>query len=268
MQNVLTITHELNRLKALLSYQILDTPNEIEFDDLVKVVATIYNAPAAAVTFIDENRQWIKASVGLQVCETDRREAVCNYTIRQSTINEIKDMRTDKRFRNFPYVAGDPFFRFYAGIPLVTENEYAIGALCVMDTTARTLNEDEKKLLSDLGSVVMTQIEISLKRKELEKITHLQRRIAYLMTREEQSTAVNPKSESPQEEHGGHVLSVNELVTLDELLMQQAGCVTALLNERVEWRNQELQNAIACIKNDQLRQMVSSGLNMTSVVHS
>src|SRR4051812_22784410 len=139
MQTFVSLTSESKRIKELLSFQILDTPNEREFDNLVKVAAQIFNTPIAAITFVDEKRQWIKASVGLNICETARKHAVCNYTIRQDSITEITDMSTDKRFSSFPFVAGAPFCRFYAGIPLKTESGYLIGVLCLMDTKTRSL---------------------------------------------------------------------------------------------------------------------------------
>src|SRR5881227_823128 len=101
MHTFVSLTSECQRIKELLSFQILDTPNEREFDNLVKIVARVFDTPVAAITFLDEKRQWVKASVGLNFCETDRKYAVCNYTIRQYAITEVPDMSMDKRFCNF-----------------------------------------------------------------------------------------------------------------------------------------------------------------------
>ncbi len=258
MQNILSLTYELKRLKELLSYQILDTPTEKEFDSLVKIAAHVFNVPVSAVTFLDENRQWIKASVGINVCETDRRDAVCNYTIRQNTINEIVDMRLDDRYSSFPFVAGEPFYRYYAGVPLITENNYRIGAFCIMDTITRRLNEEEKAFLSVLGRVAMIQIEISLKNSDLEKINTLQKRIFNVINQNANNREILCKEETNlQEEHANCHLNTDDLIALSELLKKQADYIVSSLNEKIEWKRLELQKAVNGIKCEQLKRIVN-----------
>jgi GAF domain-containing protein len=104
------------RLEVLRRYGILDTPAEKAFDALARIAALICGTPISAVSLIDADRQWFKASVGLDITETPRDQAFCAHTI--LTPNEtlvVADARRDPRFADNPFVTGDPGIRFYAG---------------------------------------------------------------------------------------------------------------------------------------------------------
>ena len=112
---------EAVRLAVLKNYNILDTPPEKAFDDIVTLASTICDTPIALVSLIDKSRQWFKACLGLCSQETSRDIAFCAYAIVDPTkIFEIPDAHEDPRFCNNPLVTGEPYVRFYAGAPLVT----------------------------------------------------------------------------------------------------------------------------------------------------
>src|SRR3954463_14703300 len=94
------ISHdEKERLQELFSYKILDTPIEEEFEDLVQIAVNMFDVPMAYITFIDANRQWMKARRGLDICEVNRELSVCNYTLLQNQVLEIEDLQQDERFK-------------------------------------------------------------------------------------------------------------------------------------------------------------------------
>ncbi len=226
MYNILELSSELTRLNTLLRYQILNSPQEKAFEAIVQIAATAFDVPVAAITFIDEHRQWIKASVGLNICETDRKNAVCNYTIQRNTINEVEDMRAEKQYQQLPVVLTKPYYRFYAGIPLTTDKSYNIGALCIMDTATRKLNEQEKELLIALSRITMTQIEISLKHKELNKIHEIQSRLLHLI---HQHTTANAATTASQADNS--LERTEDLMEMSELLQKQNDNIKSLLND-------------------------------------
>lgn len=152
--------NEQGRLEALQRYEILDTPPEQEFDDLVQLAGLICDAPIALVTLIDAERQWIKARVGLAVSETTRDTAFCAYTILDREPMIVPDALEDARFAQNPYVTGDPNVRFYAGVPLVTFDGYALGSLCVLDRKPRELTADQRAALGALARQVVGQLEL------------------------------------------------------------------------------------------------------------
>ncbi len=148
------------RLEALRRYAILDTSPEQAFDDLAHLAGMICDAPIALVTLIDAERQWIKARTGMDLTETTRDTAFCAHTILQRDMLIVPDALEDERFVRNPYVTDDPNIRFYAGVPLVTADGYALGSLCVLDRKPRDLTEEQREALRALARQVVTQLEL------------------------------------------------------------------------------------------------------------
>ncbi|MGD0766893.1 MAG: EAL domain-containing protein [Tepidisphaeraceae bacterium] len=152
--------NESERLSALRRCQQLDTASEIAFDDLVFLASRVCEAPMAAISLVDEHRQWFKSQVGLGVRQTPREVAFCAHAILQPDLLVVPDALKDERFHDSPLVRNDPHIRFYAGAPLLTADGQAIGALCAMDTVARSLSTQQAEALQALARQVMNQIEL------------------------------------------------------------------------------------------------------------
>jgi diguanylate cyclase (GGDEF)-like protein len=158
---------EQERLAALFELDLLDTPEEKEFDDLVCLASAICGTPMSAVTLVDQHRQWFKASIGISCRETPRDIAFCSHAIEQTGLFLVEDAAADRRFATNALVTGDHHIRFYAGIPIHTPSGAAIGTLCVIDTVPRQLSDDQKEALRILGDQVKARIELRLKQKAL-----------------------------------------------------------------------------------------------------
>jgi diguanylate cyclase (GGDEF)-like protein/PAS domain S-box-containing protein len=168
-----TPDNETKRLEALRRLDLLDTEPEPEFDELVNLAAAICGTPISLITLLDERRQWFKASVGLEeiglkVKETPREFSFCVYSILQSGIFVVEDTAADKRFAGNPFVTGEPYIRFYAGMPVVSPDGYAMGTLCVMDREPRRLTEVQMDMLAMLARQVNAHMELRLQRRQLE----------------------------------------------------------------------------------------------------
>ena len=162
--------NEEQRLKELRDYGIMDTEPESSFSDIVAIAAQICNVPIALISLVDENRQWFKASKGLDVPQTSRDVAFCAHAInRPNEVMEVKDATNDDRFADNPLVTGAPDIRYYAGAPLVTSSGVALGTLCVIDNQARELSADQKSALRALANQVMAQMELRRRNEELAK---------------------------------------------------------------------------------------------------
>ncbi|GAB7191364.1 GAF domain-containing sensor histidine kinase [Kineococcus sp. NUM-3379] len=151
---------EAERLAALLSYELLDTPPEHDFDDIATLAAEIAGTPIALVSLVDSERQWFKARVGLDVCETPREASFCARTIEQDGLFVVPDATRDPRFAASPLVTGEPHVRFYAGAPLVSPAGHALGSLCVLDHTPRELTGAQRRALLTLARHVVTHVEL------------------------------------------------------------------------------------------------------------
>jgi diguanylate cyclase (GGDEF)-like protein len=153
---------ELERLKALRRYNVLDTDPEEAFDRITRLVKTVLQMPMVAISLVDEDRQWFKSKQGLQVRETPRDISFCQHTIQCLSPLIVADAQADPRFAENPLVLGDPFIRFYAGAPLRTRDGYNIGTLCTLDTKVRHLTESQVEILEDLGKLVVDELELRL----------------------------------------------------------------------------------------------------------
>lgn len=151
--------NEAARLAALERYAILDTEPEQSFDDLTLLASFICKTPVALISLIDGHRQWFKSRVGISVSETPREVAFCSTAIQQTEIFVVPDALQDERFRNNPFVVSDPHIRFYAGAPLINEDGYALGTICVVDQTPRELTPEERDALKALSRLVLAQME-------------------------------------------------------------------------------------------------------------
>lgn len=147
------------RVAALEKYAILDTDPEQSFDDLTLLAAFICKTPSAMISLVDERRQWFKSRMGVGFSETPREVAFCSVAIQQTDVFVVPDALEDERFRNNPLVVSEPHIRFYAGAPLINEDGYALGTLCVVDQSPRELTVDQKEALKALSRLVLGQLE-------------------------------------------------------------------------------------------------------------
>ncbi|RLQ88709.1 sensor histidine kinase [Notoacmeibacter ruber] len=149
------------RLARLREYEILDTADEQDFDDIVDLASRLTGRPVSLVSLVDEDRQWFKARKGDGPRQTDLDNSVCAHGILQDGLFEIEDLSIDERTADMPMVDGTTGrFRFYAGVPLKTSEGLPLGMLCVLDTEPGKLSEDQRFALRVLGDQVLAQLNL------------------------------------------------------------------------------------------------------------
>nr|WP_293841763.1 GAF domain-containing protein [uncultured Arsenicibacter sp.] len=163
--------NESDRLKALASYNVLDTLPEDVFDDVVRLASEICRTPISSIAFIDKDRQWFKAKKRLADTETPRDHSFCAHAIVEpDNLMIVPDARLDERFADNPLTTGMPYVIFYAGVPLVDEDGFALGTLCVIDNRPRTLTDNQLLSLKALAKLANTHL--TLRRTRLELAEH------------------------------------------------------------------------------------------------
>ena len=155
-------TYDADRLAALARYDILDTPSEPGFDDIVQLASLICEAPIALVSLVDGHRQWFKARLCFDVVETGLDSSICAHALIEPGLLVIPDLTQDARSKNNPLVTQSPHIRFYAGAPFRAATGEVLGSLCIIDTKPRPggLTAAQAVCLTNLGRQVSSQLEL------------------------------------------------------------------------------------------------------------
>jgi diguanylate cyclase (GGDEF)-like protein len=151
---------EDERLRALQRYAVLDTAPDPHFERIVQLASEVLGMPIALVSLVDRNRQWFLARHGLEVQETPRHMAFCAHAIAGDDLLEVPDALEDERFCTNPLVLEAPKVRFYAGVPLQSEEGHNLGTLCVIDRKPRRLDPHERTMLQLLADLVMRELQL------------------------------------------------------------------------------------------------------------
>ncbi len=151
------IASEQDRLEALESLDVLDTPAEQRFDRFTRLAALTFGVPIALLSLVDSGRQWFKSRCGIDVAETPRSVAFCSHVVAQGEMMVIEDAAADPRFADNPLVTGAPYIRFYAGQPLFSDGQ-PVGTLCIVDRVPRRFDAGQRQALRDLAGLAEAEL--------------------------------------------------------------------------------------------------------------
>ena len=152
--------HEAERLIALMSCNIMDTPVEGDYDHLTELAQLVFDAPIVLITLLDSSRLWFKSARGVAATEIPREQAFCRFNLDPDAMLVANDLLEDERFANNRLVTGHPHVRFYAGAPLVLSDGFVLGSFCVLDNKPRTFSEREREMLRHFARLSVERIEL------------------------------------------------------------------------------------------------------------
>jgi K+-sensing histidine kinase KdpD len=224
---------EMDRLQELYRYELLDTVYENEFDAIVQLASRICKTPMSVITLIDRSRSWFKAKLGLDDEQADRNVAFCAHTILGDKLLEVENATDDERFWDNPFVTGDPYIRYYAGMPLVTKAGYKLGTLCVLDSAPRQLDNEQKFALKVLSEQVVKLFELRLLNKEVKKVNNTQQKIMAIMAHDIRGPLTALKTTYEMKNEGD--ISDAEMKELDQFVPKQLQHTVDLLDNIVGW---------------------------------
>lgn len=182
--------NEQARLQSLHELNILDTPPDPAFDTLAALASRVCESEIALVSLVDTDRQWFKAKVGLDAVQTSRDLAFCAHAIlNPDRMLEVPDATKDPRFADNALVTSAPGIRFYAGVPLSTEDGQCLGALCVIDRYPRRLSVGQAGMLHSLGIQASALFELKRKSHVLEMFSKERSRAERLLDAERELIA-------------------------------------------------------------------------------
>lgn len=233
---------EGERLKALNSYDILDSLPQKDYDDITRLASEICNTPISLISFIDAERQWFKSSHGLTSVDTPKEYAFCAHAIaKPNEIMIVEDATKDERFKNNPLTTGEPQVVFYTGVPLVNEEGYALGTLCVIDNQPKVLSESQISALKALANQVMAQLELRKKVKELNTLTLELKKSNEYLERFAMMASHDIKSPLTSIMLTGQLLKSKYQVNLDDKGNQMLDIINSSAHRLLDFLNQMLE---------------------------
>jgi GAF domain-containing protein len=166
--------NEKERVTAVRQYPAFGSPPEAGYDELADLAAQITASPIAFVNIVDEAKGWFKAKHGLppEITDVPRGAVCCAHAICRNDILIVPDLSLDTRFKDLPFIGSEPFLKFYAGMPLINTEGYALGTLCVMDFQPRQMEFEQAEAVRRLARQVVAQLELSRKLLEVESSTY------------------------------------------------------------------------------------------------
>jgi GAF domain-containing protein len=141
-----------------MNYAVNPQVNEKQFDEFTALIANLCNIPKALITLADGDKLWFKSNLGMPVNYVPYIKSYCQFTIANGKLTEFSDVDKDDRLANWDWTSDYPHIKFYAGVPLVTEDG-AIGTLCIMDSVPHVLTDKQKEILISLGKMVSSLME-------------------------------------------------------------------------------------------------------------
>lgn len=229
------LPNEEARLASLESYKILDTAAEAEYDNLCRLAAVICETPIALISLVDRDRQWFKASVGLDDRETPREIAFCAHAIWQDRVFEIPDAVLDERFKDNPLVEGNPHIRFYAGMPLVNPQGHALGTLCAIDQVPRRLTPFQTEALEILSRQVVTHLELRRTLAEVTRLNHDKDRFISIIAHDLRSPFFGILGLTELVANQAETMSRKEMAGCVAMVYKSVQNVYALVDDLLKW---------------------------------
>ncbi len=181
MDTLTSTLKEEARVSVLKRYGILDTPREDDFDDLCRLAARLCDTPVAALNFIDDEREWFKAEIGLDVRELPLGNSPCMHTLLEEETMVVPDTLADPRFRNHPAYVDGPKLRFYAGAVIRSPEGFAIGTVCVLDTRPRQIEPAQLQDLRTVAKQVVTMLELRRQTAEAKHLATMRGQISVVL---------------------------------------------------------------------------------------
>lgn len=251
------------RLKELDYYQILDTEAEKDYDDIVRLASNICGTKISLVSLVDEKRQWFKAKHGVDAPETPREIAFCAHAIHGNDIFVVEDASKDERFHDNPLVTQDPNIRFYAGIPLKTDNGFNLGTLCVIDDRPKELSIYQMEALETLRNQVIRLLELKRRNYDLQETlsalteaNDIKTKLFSIISHDLKSPIANLDMFLQVIEKG--FLSIDDSRTHISALRDSLNSTNSLLSNLFSWANSQIDNATFYKENIDLNKFIDS----------
>lgn len=146
------------KIANINTFDLFYTPIEERFERITRIARRALHAPVAAISLLNEDKQWFKSAAGWGISELPRDQAICKLTVESNQVVMIGDTLADPRVAKLPIVMSAPRFRAYAGHPLVDDQGTCVGTFCVLDLKPREFAPVDRQALMDLAALVQREL--------------------------------------------------------------------------------------------------------------
>jgi signal transduction histidine kinase len=247
--------NEEERLVALFRQELLDSPEEEDLNNLVKLAAKLCDSDISLISLVDNHRQWFKASYGLDAKETPREIAFCAHALHGDQVFEIPNALEDERFADNPLVTGETHIRSYAGQPLRSPDGYKIGTFCVINRTPKVLTTEQREVLILLTRQAERYLElryrihkmdssmkvIKAQAHSLEQVNQVKDQLIAVLSHDLRSPIAS--LEGVVEAFDQDCLSTEDVVDLLKELRPKVKQTTEQLSDVLQWAEQQMHHA-------------------------
>ncbi|QEM10296.1 GAF domain-containing sensor histidine kinase [Mucilaginibacter rubeus] len=255
--------NEEARLQDLYRTGLLDSPQEDEFNDIVKFASVLCDMPISLISLVDSDRQWFKARIGLEAPQTDREISFCSHAILQDHLFEIPDTLQDNRFFDNPLVTDFPAIRYYAGMPLVTGSGNRLGTLCVIDNEPRVLTDLQKFGLKVLADNVIKIAELRIKNKRLHYLSETQKTVISILAHDVRNPLASIKSIIGFKQ--SDIIDTEDATEMIEMVSDQLDNTIGMVDNVVRWGELQMKFARFNYTDFNLYQLVESVFALESL---
>lgn len=247
---------QAERVKAVHALELLDTPPEPAYDDIVKLAQYLTGAPICLITLVDDQRLWFKAKVGTSLTEVPLSLAVDPAWMRKGDFLEIEDFQQHEKYREIPLANSPLGLRYYAGVPLTTKYGVTVGTLSILDVVPRRLTEEQKIALRTLANQVSTLFNLRTSHQELRHLTDSQQRILAI-TGHDIKSPLTALQMVLQMRLSGEIKDA-EVTEMLPMLLQQVKGSLRLINNLVQWGQLVVQRGTRYVTSFYLHQEVAN----------
>jgi len=145
--------NEEGRLKKLEIFDLLDLGKDPQLDVFAETACLITGCPTSLIAIMESEKQVLQSCIGLSIDSVDRQHTLCQYSIASGEVVVINDTLLDERSAHNPLIL-EGGIRFYAGVPLIDDEGFALGTICVIDFKPKTISDEQIAALKKLGEVI------------------------------------------------------------------------------------------------------------------
>lgn len=161
--------NEERRAQAVVKTGMLDNDQGDLFQIYCDLAKDITGFDTATFSLFDADYQCHIAAAGRETEDKTVRHVhnVCSYVLLSPEPLMAADLSKSDQFKDFPNIKINGVNKGYAGFPVINKDNYALGSLCMVHDTAKTMNDEKIELVKKITVNMAHQLDMQTEQREL-----------------------------------------------------------------------------------------------------